>query len=89
MRMGKCPFHPAKPRQLWRRLSRSTLVRSLLLTKVVRPQHAQHLVRLLLPDGRCCTCTAFLFRFRAGAKFENGVNIERPDEPAGGDTHAA
>ena len=26
---------------------------------------------------------------RAGAKFENGVLVERPDESASGDTHAA
>jgi hypothetical protein len=25
----------------------------------------------------------------AGAKFETGVLVERPDEPASGDTHAA
>jgi hypothetical protein len=26
---------------------------------------------------------------RAGAKFENGVLVERPDQSASGDTHAA
>jgi len=26
---------------------------------------------------------------RAGAKFENGVLVERPDESTNGDTHAA
>ena len=30
-----------------------------------------------------------LLRFRAGAKFENGVLVERPDESTSGDTHAA
>jgi hypothetical protein len=29
-----------------------------------------------------------LLRFRAGAKFENGVLVERPDESASDDTHA-
>jgi transposase-like protein len=28
-------------------------------------------------------------RVRAGAKFENGVLVERPDESTSGDTHAA
>jgi hypothetical protein len=44
----------------------------------------------LIKRGKDQIRTAHLVALtRAGAKFENGVLIERPDESTSGDTHAA
>jgi len=38
---------------------------------------------------RAVSSADLLALVRVGAKFENGVLVERPDESASGDTHAA
>jgi hypothetical protein len=45
--------------------------------------------RVLVARWRPVNSAHLVARVRVGAKFENGVLVERPDESASGDTHAA